>query len=234
MVTVTLAEQLEKEITTFFKSAWQRRDGQKVPDADDVALYNVGVDLDATILYADLAESTQLVRRKRDTFAAEVYKAFLYSSARIIEARGGVVTAYDGDRVMGVFIGNGKNSAAARAALTINYAAKKLVMPALKKSYPKSDYVLRHCVGIDTSKVMVARTGVRGANDLVWVGRAANYAAKMSALRLGCPTIISESVYFALNKRATYSKGIDMWKPIEIDDPPVDTQLYGSTYWWIP
>lgn len=231
---MTLSEQLEKEVETFFSSVWERRDGQKVPEADDVALYNDGVDLNATILYADLAESTQLVQRKRDSFAAEVYKAFLYSAARIIEARGGAVTAYDGDRVMGVFVGNGKNSAAARAALTINYAVKKVVMPALKRTYPKSDYVIRHCVGIDTSKVLVARTGVRGANDLVWVGRAANYAAKLSALRVEAPTIITEAVYFALNEDATYSQGTDMWESLDVDDLPVDTPVYGSTYWWKP
>ena len=33
-------------------------------------------------------------------------------------------------------------------------------------------------LGIDTSKLFVARTGIRKSNDLVWVGRAANYAAK--------------------------------------------------------
>jgi len=37
-------------------------------------------------------------------------------------------------------------------------------------------------VGIDTSALFVARIGVRNDNDLVWVGRAANYAAKLTEI----------------------------------------------------
>ena len=51
--------------------------------------------------------------------------------------------------------------------------------------YPKTEYKIKQAVGVDTSKLFVARTGIRGSNDLVWVGRAANYAAKLSALRDG-------------------------------------------------
>jgi hypothetical protein len=70
----------------------------------------------------------------------------------------------------------------------------------LKLQYTASDHVLRHCVGIDASTLFVARTGVRGANDLVWVGRAANYAAKLSAISVGYPTVISASIYESLHK----------------------------------
>jgi class 3 adenylate cyclase len=230
----SFSSELQKQVEQFFRDSWARRDGQVVPETTGVKLYNDAVDLDAVVLYADLAESTQLVERKKDTFAAEVYKSFLYCAARIIELRNGVVTAYDGDRVMGVFIGKNKRTSAARAALNINYAATKIIMPALKSRYTKSDYVLRHCVGVDASKLLVARTGVRGANDLVWVGRAANYAAKLSALRVGCPTIISASVHELLHKTSKYAAdGRNMWTLLDEEHMP-GTTLYGSTFWWQP
>ncbi len=75
---------------------------------------------------------------------------------------------------MAVFIGNAKNSSAARAALKINFARLHIIHPALKAQYPKTTYELKYVVGVDTSQLFVARTGIRGANDLVWVGRAAN------------------------------------------------------------
>src|SRR4051812_36873707 len=62
-------------------------------------LSNDAVEIDGTVLYADLAESTPLVKGYKDWFAAEVYKNYLYCAARIIRLRGGVITAYDGDRV---------------------------------------------------------------------------------------------------------------------------------------
>lgn len=67
-----------------------------------------------------------------------------------------------------------------RAAFRINGAVKNVITPALKAEYPQTDYILKHVIGIDTSKLLASRIGVRNDNDLVWVGRAANYAAKLS------------------------------------------------------
>ena len=57
-------------------------------------------------------------------------------------------------------------------------------------------------VGIDTCELFIARTGIRGSNDLVWVGHAANYAAKLSDRR-GPPSQITEDVYKKLHESAT-------------------------------
>lgn len=230
---MALEDDLKTAAGRFFRESWDERDGTAVPDTDDVRLYNDGVNLDAVVLYADLAESTQLVNTYKATFAAEVYKAFLYCAARIIEHRGGVVTAYDGDRIMAVFLGEAKNSAAARAALNIHHAVDEIVMPAMRTQYPNEKYALGHCVGIDASKLLAARTGVRGANDLVWVGRAANYAAKLSALRIGgYRSIITAAVYNSLNEDSKLSAdSVNMWTAIKSATLP-GMSLYGSTWRW--
>ena len=63
----------------------------------------------------------------------------------------------------------------------------------------------------DTSDLFVARTGIRGANDLVWVGRAANYAAKLSD-RSGADTQITEEVYNQMHKSVKFDpNGYDIW-----------------------
>jgi class 3 adenylate cyclase len=54
---------------------------------------------------------------EKHRFAAEIYKTFLHCAAKIIRSEDGVITAYDGDRIMAVFIGNAKNTSAVRAAL---------------------------------------------------------------------------------------------------------------------
>jgi len=161
-----------KEVREIFKTKWDRREGKQVPDTEDVGLANDSVVLEGTILYADLVDSTGLVAGFKDWFAAEMYKSYLVSACRIIRENGGEITAFDGDRVMAVFIGGAKNSSAAEAALKINYAVQYLINPAIKEAYPQTAYRLKQAIGIDTGQLLVARTGIRGSNDLVWVGRA--------------------------------------------------------------
>jgi class 3 adenylate cyclase len=212
---VALKEDLEKSVGEIFRSRWDERDGNVVPDEDSVGLGNDAIKLDATVLYADLADSTKLVDNYSDSRAAEIYKAFLHCAAKIVRSEGGEITAYDGDRIMAVYIGDYRNTSAVRTAMKINYALYHIVNPANQAMYKNSSYTAAHVVGVDTSALYVARTGVRGANDLVWVGRAANYAAKLSALPSTYPTYITKEVYDVMNKEVkTSSDGKQMWEAV--------------------
>ena len=175
----TATKTLEDEVKKIFRDAWTARDGQVVPSSEDLKLGNDAVKLDGTVLYADLDGSTDMVNSYKPEFAAEVYKAYLHCAAKIIREEDGAITAYDGDRIMAVFIGSSKNTNAARAALKINYTVNEIINPATRKQYPTTTFTLKQCVGVDTSKLLVARTGIRGANDLVWVGRAATHATTL-------------------------------------------------------
>lgn len=229
---MSLDDELNTYVQNVLDEQWERRQGQKVPDPEDLPLKNLAVELDATVLYADLAASTKMTKGYKDWFAAEVYKSYLYCAAKIIRARGGSITAYDGDRVMGVFIGTSKNTSAAKCGLQINYAAQKIVMARIQAKYPKNTYVLKQRVGIDTSKLFVARTGIRGSNDLVWVGNASNNAAKMAALDPKYPTYISAAVYNMLNETSKFGGDPkrNMWTDLGSTD--LGYQIYGSTWNW--
>jgi class 3 adenylate cyclase len=97
---------LSTTVTDIFKYQWSETDGRVIPVPGDLGLGNVARSFDAaTVLYADLDGSTSLVDRFTWQFAAEVYKAYLRCSARIINDEGGAITAYDGDRVMAIFLG---------------------------------------------------------------------------------------------------------------------------------
>lgn len=226
-----LIDELDTYVDNVFTEEWRRRQGQKIPEASEIALKNEAVELDATVLYADIAGSTHLVKKKKDYVAAEVYKAYLYCAAKLIRNKGGVITAYDGDRVMGVFIGDAKNSNAAICGLNIHHAATQIVMPRYRKKWPNTTFVLRQRVGVDSSKLFVARTGIRGSNDLVWVGNAANNAAKMAALDPAYPTYITAHVRARLNDDAKFSHKdhSDMWTDLGASD--LGYQVYGSTWW---
>ena len=222
---------LEADVGKIYSERWTRRDGRKVPEDVDLRSGNDAVDLEATILYTDLDESTRLVENYKDWFAANNYKTFLQCATKIIRSEGGYVRSFDGDRVMGVFIGDSKNTSAVRCGLKINYAVKNIIQPKLKKQYPNTKYVMRYVTGIDTSKVMVAKAGIRNSNDLVWIGRAANHAAKLSSMSAAYPTWITDKVYDAMKKDVKYSNNKKMWEQ-RTWTAQHNRRIYRSSYWW--
>ena len=228
-----LLRDIKGEVAAIFAANWRRREGRVIPEAENVKLGNDAVTLNATVLYADLAKSTALVDDYKDYFAAEIYKAFLVSACRVIRSEGGELVAFDGDRVMAVYLGDGKNSSAARTALKINWTVRSVVNPAIKKQYPNTSYSVSHAVGIDSGKLFVARTGIRGSNDLVWVGRAANHAAKLCEIReLGYSSYITEGVYRMLNDAAKFGGNPrkNMWEKLRWSG--TGRTVYGSSFWW--
>ncbi len=227
-----LGEDLRKEVSSIFNDQWTVRDGKHVPKPEEIALSgNDGIKLDAVVLYADIIESTQLVESEKQHFSAEIYKTFLVGACRIIREHDGYITAFDGDRVMAVFIGDYKNSNASICALKINHVAKKIINEELLKTYPQTAYRLKHAVGIDSSDILVARTGIKGSNDLVWVGKASNNAAKLCAYRDGVTSsIISEKIYNKLSDDAKLSSPDkrSMWESRKVDGKIV----YTSNWTW--
>lgn len=233
---MTLRDELSEFARKTHRTVWSYTDGRSVPDTESISLGNSAVKLNATVLYADLAESTKLVVDQGDMLAAEVYKNYLYAASRLIRERGGTITAFDGDRVMGIFIGDSQKSAAAKCALQINYVTRKLLQPAFDAVYTTNSYTYRHKVGVDSSSLFVARTGIRGSNDLVWVGEAANNAAKMAALPDEYSSYISEEVYANMNTSSRMGGKAgetprDMWTPLG-DVLDAGYNVYGSRWTW--
>ncbi len=227
--------ELQKGIDDILTDHWEQRDGTTVPSPESVQLGNHAVNLDGTVLYADLVDSTGLVQGHKNWFAAEIYKIYLMVSSELIKNNGGQITAFDGDRVMGVFIGESKNSSAAKCALQINHMVSQEIKPRIRKNYPITSFDLQHAVGIDTGPLFIARTGVWGENDLVWVGRAANYAAKLCALRSGsASTFITREVYSRLSESSKYGGDPkrDMWTKTTWEEFGI--VVYQSSWRWAP
>ncbi len=115
------------------------------------------------------------------TRAAEYYKAFLTCSSKIIRANGGSIVAYDGDRVMAIYVGERASINAVYTALKITSAVTQIINPEFESYYGIGHRLLRHTVGIDRGTLLAVKAGVRNDNDMVWVGPAANYAAKLNS-----------------------------------------------------
>lgn len=234
---MAVIDDLNSKVSEIFRTNWDTQQGRVVPEPEALRLLNHAIEFDrATILYADLKGSTNMVDNKAWQVSGEIYKAFLHCAASLIRAEGGAITSYDGDRVMGIWVDGSQSTRAAKCALKINYAVKHSINPAFKQQYEASYFDIKHVVGIDTSPIRAARTGVRGGNDIVWIGRAANYAAKLTDLGgLAESTFITNDVFTRLQDEAKNGGNPKqlMWKPYKWTQNG-DMSILGSTWEWKP
>lgn len=222
------------EVDDILSTKWQTRDGRQVPESTDIKLGNDSVTFDGTVLYADMRGSTELVNGFKNWFAAEIYKCYLTAACYIVRNNSGTITAFDGDRIMAVYIGDSKNTSAAKTALQIHFIVKE-INNKIKIKYPTTAFQLDQSVGIDTSNLFIAKTGIRVYNDLVWVGRSANFAAKLSTLnKSDYKSYITDDVFKFLADEAKNGGNPKrcMWDKIYWEERGI--YIYASNWWWQP
>ncbi len=237
---MTLVDALDQQVSSILSQSGLVVDGRSVPSTEDVGLAAGGTKLDATVLYADLSESSKLATEFHQKTAARVIRSFLYCMSRLIAEHQGTVTSFDGDRVMGVFIGDAKNTQAATCGLKMNYAVSKIIGPKVEAHFAslrEEGFQISHCVGIDSSSVLAIRAGQRGSNDIVWVGRAPNLAAKLSELREDpFRTYISGEVFDVMNESAKFGGTPQqlMWRERSYQFVGEPITVHSSSWTWRP
>jgi class 3 adenylate cyclase len=233
-------EDIGKEVQNIIDTQWALRKGQKVPSTEDVALSGGAVELDATFLYADLANSSKMAKEFDRRVTSKIIKAFLVTTAKVILSLDGEIVSFDGDRIMGVFIGDSQNSNAAKCALQIKYVVHNIIRTKFEVKYESvksASFKIDHGVGVDSGTVLAVRGGARGANDLIWIGRAPNLAAKLSDLRESpYQSFITSTVYNKLNESSKYGSDPprDMWEKRNWKFLDQDISVYRSNFWWKP
>lgn len=229
-----LKEDVGAGIDGVLAPAWAIREGQVVPEDTDIALSNGAVKLDATYLYADMANSSLLAQKYKKEVTAKVIRCYLNAATRIIRARGGAIRSFDGDRVMGIFIGGRKNNTAVHTALNISWAVDLVINPKLKAKWSDFTWTMGHGVGIDTGEELLVRGGVHGTNDIVSIGSAPNVAAKLSECRSKSINI-SSGVHSVLENRVKLNNaGSSIWTHQgTILVGGTNVPYYGSSYYQV-
>ena len=227
---------LQSKVTEILTVNWNIRDGNVVPVTKDVNLSNGAVRLEAAYLYADLADSTTLARDFDKRTTARVVRAYLHVMSKIVRQYGGEIRSFDGDRVMGIFIGDSKCSNAATCCLKMHWAFLNIIRPTVETKRPalkKGGFTLEHCAGVDVGEILVVRAGVHGSNDLISIGAAPNIAAVLSDIRVPpYRSYITKDVYDRLRKNAKYADGKDMWQARSLTVKNRVMRGYRSSYTW--
>lgn len=242
------SDDVRSRVETILNTDWATRNGRVVPHTTDVALSNGAVEVEAVFLYADLAGSTALQKDYIPAFAAKAIRMYLGGASQIIRHFDGQIRSFDGDRVMGVFVGESKRNNAVKAAFMINWLVREVMNPLVRARHEANNtsvWVAQHGVGIDFGTTFVARAGVRNAsgeqthNDLIFTGRAPNIAAKLSALRdpnLG-PILITQEVFDGLNpeQRKHLKSETKVWSDAgKRTIGPYLLSLHHTNYWRFP
>lgn len=235
---MTFADEVTNGVAGVISASLSQRDGTVVPETDDIVLRNGAVNIDATYLYADLADSSSLAQKTNPLVAAMVMRAYLNAATRILKHYGGEIRSFDGDRVMAIFIGSSKNTNAVRAALALNWSVQEVLAPKLAAIWPtlKDLWTVGHGVGIDTGAAMLVRGGVRNSNDLISVGAAPNVAAKLSGIRSTPNIYITKTVYDSMeSSNKTSADGRSMWTSYgSVAIGSKSFTVYSSTWHWQP
>lgn len=222
------------------KATWNITKGTVVPETKDIVMKNGGRLVEATYVYADLADSSNIAQSLTKEAAAKIIRAFVNSSTRIMRNFGGEIRSFDGDRVMAIYIGDDKNWKAVRAAFAINWAVNEVIRPAIKSNWSDGEnfYNISHRAGVDTGESLIVRGGARNNNDLISVGGAPNIAAKLSDLKNGHSTYVTNRVYDELTDDLLFeeSNGLrrNLWSkqysPVQIGG--TYSTVYGSNVYW--
>ncbi len=234
---MTLLDELSAARDDILSSAFSVRDGRVVPATADVG-YNDAVQLRATYLYADMADSSGLVAISPPRTVGKILRLHLDLSVRIARSNGGHIRSFDGDRVMAIFAGDNRFDQAVKAAMQVKWACFKVIQPKIAaqfKSVSAADWKLRTGCGIASGGALVVRGGVRRAgSDLVSVGTPPNLAAKLSDVRCEPYNVrIDVETYDHLSDSARLSGGKNMWQgPYVLKIGGREAKYYRSSYKW--
>jgi class 3 adenylate cyclase len=228
---MALLEELNGKIDAYVKQLYEIEETTIVPDTDTAKLTfgNKGLTCEYAFLFMDIRKSSQLHEQYGFTKAAKIYQSFHDINVRVIEENSGSVRAFDGDRVMGVFVGASKNSNAVKAAMQIQWAIRNILNPKLETKITCGG-------GIDYGKILVTKIGKgrnKNNNDLVWIGKADNYASHL-ANEAKNTIIISTNSYDVLVADRKVSDGKNMWqsKVLTLKNG-TNVKCYESSYGWV-
>lgn len=228
---MALLEELNGKIDAYVKQSYEIEETTIIPDTDNPKLTfgNKGLTCEYAFLFMDIRKSSQLHETYGFTKAAKIYQSFHDINVRVIEENSGSVRAFDGDRVMGVFVGGSKNSNAVKAAMQIQWAIRNILNPKLETKITCGG-------GIDYGNILVTKIGKgrnKNNNDLVWIGKADNYASHL-ANAASNTIIISTNSYNVLIADRKVSDGKNMWqsKILTLKNGTI-VNCYESIYGWV-
>ena len=137
--------------------------------------------IETCVLYVDIRSSTELSFAHRKSTLARLYCAFVRAMAQCASFYGGKVRNIVGDRMMVAFDAANSEANAVRTAILMNTVIQYVLNP----NFTPAEF--RCGIGIDHGAMLITKAGIvkQGSENteyksLVWLGRPANVASKLT------------------------------------------------------
>lgn len=174
------------------------------------------INVECACLFTDFGGSTILVDKYDHKFSSWLLKSYLKCASTVIRQSGGVISAFEGDGLMVLFMGDSKESDAVRCAFKIQWTVVNIIQPMIDRLFPEKKYRMEQVVGIDSSELSAIKTQVWDHYDILWVGRSANYSAFLTQYNHdNYSTYITSDVYSKLPKELLTSNSVNSWNLME-------------------
>jgi class 3 adenylate cyclase len=210
-----------------------------VPEPGDIALGKKAAKLEATVLFVDVRQSSAITTTFRRQTAAKMLKSYFDGSVRIINGEGGAVRSFNGDGMLALFVGDNRSNDAAMAAFQLKWFVADVLRPKFNRLFDGNEKArgkrLAFDIGcaLDDGDIYAVRVGIRGTNDVAWVGRCTNTAAKLSNVLTSPDNIgVTRAVYARLNGRRVEKNGEHKWSGEKWGTFGGVKRAYRTTTWW--
>jgi len=162
------------------------------------------VEREATVLFADIAGFTGMTERAGAVRTVEILNAYFDEVTRIIGARNGIVTQFQGDAVLATFNVPVEDTAHARNAFD---AACAILACVAERDFAGERIRVR--IGINTGLLVAGNVGGGGRQSYTVHGDAVNLAARLEALckEHGTSILVSDTTARALPEEKLVAVG---------------------------
>lgn len=215
---MTLLDNLKQKVSSYLAGEYTKVRKTSVPSPEDIPLGNSAAELEATTLFIDVRQSSDITNAFRQQTAAKMMKAYFDGSVRIISSNHGVVRSFNGDGMLAVFMGGGRSNNAVKAAMQTKWFVEEVLRSQFNKYFSNNQAAVGKALdfsigaGLDEGTIFAVRVGVKGTNDVAWVGRCTNTSAKLANSTSSPRSIaITREVYSRLRQDRTHSGHAHMW-----------------------
>lgn len=222
---MTLLETLNEKVAQYLEGDYQTSSPRTVPNPEDIPLGNGAAELTATALFIDVRQSSDITNAFRRQTAAKMMKAYFDGTVRIVNANEGQVRSFNGDGLLALFIGDFRSSNAAKAAMQVSYFVSEILGGSFSRYFAANRAAVGNSLdfsvgaGLDDGVILAVRVGIQGTNDVAWVGRCTNTAAKLAGIMPAGRIAATREVFNRLHESRKFGSqtGASMWSDERLD-----------------
>jgi class 3 adenylate cyclase len=237
-----LSDDLNRMVSDYLVGDYETYEPQGVPNPEDIALGNKAAKLSATTLFIDVRQSSDITNAFRRQTAAKMMKSYFDGAVRIINNNEGKVRSFNGDGMLAIFVGGTRSNNAVKAAMQVKWFVLRVLQSKFNRYFENNQAAAGQALafsigcGLDDGEIFAVRVGIRGTNDVAWVGRCTNTSAKLANDASSPQEIaITRAIYQRLNDDRKYASksGKHMWSDERLLEIGGTTRAIRTTsYWW--